>query len=400
LLESTSALDQGLIWQHVEAAAQFGANLPCTPAQLASYCASRPLQKDAEGNEKTPGDETNVVYGNLDYFLLSQVVAKLCKKSTFEKALDKLVLKPLDINRVRGSRSLLSEQEEDEARYDTVNINPEPVFDKGKPTGTFTDYPPSLWIDFSSRSSDRPIVPNQYGTDNYEIYDGCGGLSGAVTDIARLMAAFSPGANNPVFSETTLDSWFQNTIAATKFLNKEEGDHGVHGFDSGGVFDLTKPVTEPGNFAASKGGWMPSHFSFLVFAAGGLGIVMVANNCGQKDIKTGWFSDLNGDGAYDENSVLGIAYKRDWGTTDLFPQFGMSSFFDTTSLSAEILKIDVSKIIAFSTELQGLNSRVRNTMTKQREKSVRKVSDFADSVNRVSGFAKNVRKVSGFAAKK
>ncbi len=327
------------------------------------------MQKDKNGKEKKPGDTTNVVYGNLDYFMLSQVVARLCGTETFEAALKQRVLEPLNIKRVRGSRSLLLAQEADEARYDTANIRPLPKFDEnGKPTGDFTEYPPSLWVGSSSLSTDRPLVPNEYGVYHYEIFDGCGGLSGAVTDIARLVAALSLRKNNPVFSETTLNTWFQNVITATGYFIKNKAHGAGHGFDRGGVWDSKLPVSEPGNFGATKGGWLPSNSSSVIFTAGSLSFIVVANSGGQNDIKTGWYSDLNGDDKHDTNSVLQVALDHDWGTTDLFPQFGMSSF-KTGSVSSIASKFDVSKILTFSKKIHESNILARSTITEQQVKS-------------------------------
>lgn len=370
LMESTSALEQGLIFHSVQAAKAFNTNPACLPHQLASYCASFSLQKDSNNKEKKPGDKTNVVYGNLDYFMLSQVVAKLCKTATFEDALNQTVLSPLGIKRVRGSRSLLSAQAADEARYDTININPEPKFDKaGNPTGKFTEYPPSLWIGPSSLSNDRPLVPNEYGVYHYEIFDGCGGLSGAVTDIARFIAALSLRKNNPAFSETTLDTWFQNAVDATAFFIKADAHGAGHGFDSGGLWNPNKSVSEPGNFGGWKGGWLPSNSSSVIFTSGSLSFIVVANSCGQNDVKTGWYSDLNGDGKFDENSVLGysLAHYKDWEKIDLFPQFGMPSF-KTTSSSNFLTKLDLSKILKFPENLRETNGLERRTITEHQTK--------------------------------
>jgi hypothetical protein len=35
---------------------------------------------------------------------------------------------------------------------------------------------------------DQPLVPSEYGTEQVEIMEGGGGLTGALTDIARLVA--------------------------------------------------------------------------------------------------------------------------------------------------------------------------------------------------------------------
>jgi CubicO group peptidase (beta-lactamase class C family) len=267
--------------------------LPATPAQVASYIATLTL-------EGTPGDKNNVKYNNTGYFMLSQVVAKLRGTATFEDAVASALLKPLSINRIRGSRSLLASQAADEARYHLANIRK--MDDK--------DNLGSLAYGSSIRSSDRPIVPWQYGVDDYEMFDGSGGLSAAVTDLARVVAAFSLRSNNPMLSAASLDALFTNAATATSTLKGDDA-HGYHGLDWAVVSDAANHV-----YVGAKGGWMPSNQSSIIITTGGLSYIIAINGNSQND--TDWY-----------NGVKAAAEAHNWGTTDLFPQFGMPAFAAT-----------------------------------------------------------------------
>ena len=363
MLESISSINQGLIWAHPAAAAAFGSPLPCKPAQLAAYIAAQKL------GAKNPGDPTNVNYGNVDYFLLSQVVAKLSASSTFEEGLTSLVLKPLQITRVREARSLQAAQKPDEAIYHLVNLAPTPKPDK---PNAYNDYPPSLWVANSSVSNDRPLVPQQYGGDNYEAFDGCGGLSAAVIDIARLLAACSLRSPTAVFTEATLQTWFDNTVKATKNNSNPAPDaevHGYHGFDWGSQLDETQPAGALGNFKAGKGGWMPSHSSVVEFVSGGFGYIVASNSVGQSDIKTDWLRNLDGLGQWwevDAASVMGVTQAHDWGTIDLFPAYGMPSF--TAPKPLVVKPIDMSKLPRLA--VQNLSNLERKSITSIMEQAM------------------------------
>jgi CubicO group peptidase (beta-lactamase class C family) len=293
LLESNSSLPRGGMWGSAEAAAAFNKSLPATPAQVASYIATLTL-------EGTPGDKNNVKYNNTGYFMLSQVVAKLRGTATFEDAVASALLKPLSINRIRGSRSLLASQAADEARYHLANIRK--MDDK--------DNLGSLAYGSSIRSSDRPIVPWQYGVDDYEMFDGSGGLSAAVTDLARVVAAFSLRSNNPMLSAASLDALFTNAATATSTLKGDDA-HGYHGLDWAVVSDAANHV-----YVGAKGGWMPSNQSSIIITTGGLSYIIAINGNSQND--TDWY-----------NGVKAAAEAHNWGTTDLFPQFGMPAFAAT-----------------------------------------------------------------------
>ncbi|GAB3042590.1 serine hydrolase [Spirosoma pulveris] len=357
LLESISSINQGWLWWHQEAAAAFKSPLPGKPAQLASFIAAQKLGK------KDPGDTTNVNYGNVDYFMLSQVVAALANTNTFEDALTKLVLTPLQITRVRGSRSLQTAQALDEARYHVVNLDPTPKADQ---PGKYNDYPPSLWFTKSSMSDDHPLVPQQYGGDNYEVFDGCGGLSAAVTDIARLLSALGVRNPNAVFSETTLKQWFEQTIKATQTNTNPDPDaqvHGYHGFDWGSQVDGSQPILAAGNFRGAKGGWLPSHSTSFEFGSGDFGYVIACNSVGQSDVKTDWLRNIDGQGNWwevDPASVMGVAQAHDWGTTDLFNNYQMAPF--VTGQNGSIGKASQIKLPKMVQQVGGTHKLEQDTM--------------------------------------
>lgn len=294
LLEHTCSLPRWAVFGSAQAAAAFNQALPATPGQLASYIASLNLEGD-----KDPGDLNNAAYNNTGYFMLSQIVAKLRGASTFEAAIAPTLLQPLGITRIRGSRSLLQDQASDEARYHLANLRR--TADK--------DGMGSLAYGSSIRAANSALVPWQYGVDDYEMFDGSGGLSAAPTDLARLVAALSLRSNNPVLSSTTLDAMLNNAVTAGKTLKGSDARAG-HGLDNAQVLDAANHV-----YYGDKGGWMPSNQSMVMFVTGGLSYIFSMNGNTQDDATEDWFA-----------GVRTAAEAQSWGSTDLFPQFGMPAF--------------------------------------------------------------------------
>jgi CubicO group peptidase (beta-lactamase class C family) len=289
LLESTSGIDQGLLWRGVEAADAAGAALPATPAQLARYV----TRFDLTGN---PGSTTNVVYGNTDTFLLSQVVAAKVGASSFEAALKQLVLDPLGMTRTRGSRSLAGAQAADEARYHMSVYNPE---------NSWALFP--MQLGRSVKAADRPIVAAHYGSYDYEMFDGCGGLSAATIDVARLCAMFSDRQGNPVLTPDRIDQMLDAAVTATGYTGPDA--HGHHGFDWAEALDRANH-----RYRFSKGGWLPAMGSSYRCTTGGFTYVIAQNGNGRKGSTASWLDNISA-----------AVMAHDWGTTDLFPQYGMPS---------------------------------------------------------------------------
>lgn len=285
LLESTSGLDNGIIWSDIAAKQAFNSSLPITPLQLARYGATLDLTNN-------PGDPKQVHYGNTAYFYLSLVLATLYQTqnqeiNAFEAALKTSVLDPLKIARIRGSKSIASSQDSDEARYHL-----------GK-----------LPISSSLRQNDQPWVASQYGGWSMENFDGCGGLSAAVTDLAYLAAMLSVRQNNPLLNTTSLDSLMKNAVTATKTLTGPDA-HGYHGWD------WVVPVDEANHvYHGGKGGWLPGDQSGIIVTTGGLSYIIAINGNTLEGVTTDWYEP-----------VRKIAQAQNWGTTDLFPAFGLASF--------------------------------------------------------------------------
>jgi CubicO group peptidase (beta-lactamase class C family) len=320
LLESTSGINQGLLWHGVEAAAAAGAALPATGRQVARYLCGF----DLTGN---PGATNNVRYGNTDYFLLSLVIAARVGAATFEQALQQLVLGPLGMTRTRGSRSLAGAQAADEARYHMSVYHPE----NGWPL-----YP--MQIGSSVKTPDRPVVASHYGTYDYELFDGCGGLSAAVVDVARLCATFSDRVGNPVLAATTIDAMLDAAVTATGYTGPDA--HGYHGLDWAQALDAANH-----RYRFSKGGWLPAMGTSFQCTTGGFTYVIAQNGNPRKGSTANWL-DL----------IRPAVEAQAWGTTDLFPQYGMASL---TSLTLQAVALQPVAEVALPAALTPIATMAR-----------------------------------------
>jgi CubicO group peptidase (beta-lactamase class C family) len=293
LLQSISGVNQGGVWNAVAASQAAGGTLPSDGIEVARWITTLDLTG-------TPGDKNNAVYGNTDYFLLSLVVARKLGAASFEAALASLVLNPLGLKHTRGSRSLAGAQVSDEARYHLTVHNPE----NGWPLV-------QLETAASVRSQAQPVVASHYGSYDYEMFDGCGGLSSAVIDVARLCAMFSCRSNNPVLAATTIDQMLAAAVNATNTQKGPDGK-GSHGYDG---FDWAANVNVANHeIQFSKGGWLPGQGTSYVGTTGGLFYVLAQNGNSRQDVTTKWL-----------DPIQPIAESHDWGTGDLFPSFGMAS---------------------------------------------------------------------------
>ena len=285
LLESRSGINQGLVWGAVNASEAAGGTLPSSGDELARWISGIPLTN-------TPGSKT--AYGNTDYFLLSLIVKKKMNAATFEAALKTLVLAPLHQSHTRGSRSLAGAQLDDEARYHLTVHNPA----NGWP----------LWqleTGASVKAQDQPRVASQSGSYDIEMFDGCGGLSSSVVDVARLCAMFADRTDNPLLAHGTIDDMLARTVSATKAGT----DHGYHGMDWAQDID---PANHQVRF--SKGGWLPGQGTYFEGTTGGLFYVIAQNGNSRADVSTNWLK-----------LIAPIVEARDWGSKDLFPTFSMPS---------------------------------------------------------------------------
>ncbi len=193
------------------AAAGRTVSLPVSAADTDSFIATIPL-------DFAPG--TSAAYSDCGYYLLGRVVKQLRGTSTPIEAHQKHLFDPLSITRIRRAKDLVTDQEAGEARY------LDPVIGVG-----------------SSVFPSPAIVPTDYGTLHLEILDGDGGLTAAVTDMARLLAIVLSPDDNPAMRRETIVKMLKDGAAISAIPGRRSG----YGFDS--VSDLHN-----GTFFAQKGG--------------------------------------------------------------------------------------------------------------------------------------------------
>ena len=160
-------------------------------------------------------------------------------------------------------------------------------------------------------SNTQPLVPDVYGNVQLEINEGEGGLSAAPTDLARLIAILISQKDNASVTRATLTKMLNAGAAMSAAGNSRAG----YGFDSVNALS-------GGQFYAQKGGSLGSSASVLQFN-GDWGFPMLWGN-GQPGTSgvaappgPSWYPDFP--------EVMNIATATDWGSGDLFPQFGMPS---------------------------------------------------------------------------
>ena len=177
LLEHTSGLQADAFRNAVAVKQSFDqaghpVNLPVSAAMTDSYVAGLNLLA-------APG--TSHYYNNCGYYLLGRVVAKKRGLGTIE-SYQKFLFDPLHIKRIRLDTSLLAATPADEARYQS----------------------PDLGVGPSVMTPGQPLVPYGYGTEDLEILSGAGCLTGAVTDIARLIAMMIDPNDTPALKRATV----------------------------------------------------------------------------------------------------------------------------------------------------------------------------------------------------
>ena len=269
---SDHVLSASLEVRRVFASAQPGKawHLPVSAAMIDAFVASRDLASP-------PGKA--FAYNNCGYYLLGRIVAKLHGEATPIAAFQKHLLDPLGIKRVRRGRSLVTDQPPDEARYVTSQNG-----------GRDIPLRPSVMSDA------EPLVPVGYGTGQLEISDGAGGLTAAMTDVARLIAIMIDQKDNTALKRDTLRQMLTNAAAG----------HG-HGFDR--AKDLGGD-----RFYGQKGGALSTSWNVLQMN-GEYGFALCWAGVTEPDVH--WYPDFP--------ALMSAAHRVNWGDADLFDQFGMAA---------------------------------------------------------------------------
>ena len=296
LLEHTSGLDDGSGWGiGTTVVASFNhagipASLPVTQEMTDSYIASRPLVSHPGKVQK---------YSNCGYYLLGRVVARLRGTADPITAYQGSLLKPLGITRIRAAVDLLAGQPGDEARYQAATY-PDPVSD--------------LQVYPSQQTPDQPLVADDYGDAELALGQGAGGLSGAATDLARLVAILLDTNDNPALKRVTLEQMLSQAAvlnaaqaAIQQALPPQDQDVRA-GFGLDGA-----QRQSPGVYYGQKGGQIGDAASVLEFD-GEWGFVALF---GTRATQPGWYPDWHG--------VMDKAKNQLATAIDLFPRFGMPS---------------------------------------------------------------------------
>ena len=226
-----------------------------------------------------PGKVSN--YNNCAYYLLGRIVAKLNAETTALAALQKHVLDPLGIKRLRHARSLVADQPTDEARYN-INSN--------------ADHARDIPLRPSAMSDAQPLVPIGYGNGQLEIGEGAGGFSAAMTDLARVIAILIDTRDNAALRRDTLRQMLANAA--------QRHGHGL---------DVAKDLGND-RFYGQKGGSLSTSWNVLQMN-GDYGFVLCWAGVPDPDVR--WYPDFP--------AVMNAARRIDWGSADLFEQFGMQS---------------------------------------------------------------------------
>jgi CubicO group peptidase (beta-lactamase class C family) len=288
LLEHMSGLDTNGFAYGTGVVQAFGQPLPTKQDQLDSYIAGLALADPPPGSVQ--------VYSNCGYYLLGRVVAHARGTGTPIEAYQAHLLGPLGITRIRSSVDLVSGQPADEARYQAQSINPA--------------FPSDLQVDSSLQTPGQPLVASGYGDDELALTQGAGGLSGAVTDVARLVAILMDPNDNAALKRTTIVNDMLTPAAALVAAQRALGNSDPRaGYGLDDARDLGG-----GSFYGQKGGQLINAASVIQFD-GEWGFVAVFDCPAVRQGSQDWYPNWP--------AVVNAAQSANWGSTDLFPDFGM-----------------------------------------------------------------------------
>jgi N-acyl-D-amino-acid deacylase len=155
-----------------------GTHAPAMPQEIIKYMMGRPLDFD-------PG--TREAYSNFGYCVLGRVIEKTSRVS-YENYVQREVLSPLGIRRMRQGRSLENQRAEQEVQYyPRSDAHVESVFGGG-------------------------TVPVAYGGWCIEAMDSHGGWIASATDLVRFASAFEDPQRCPILNKSSIEEMFARPL--------------------------------------------------------------------------------------------------------------------------------------------------------------------------------------------
>ncbi|MFN0139928.1 MAG: serine hydrolase [Pyrinomonadaceae bacterium] len=282
LTESSTKVSPRYEQASVEIADAFKTKLPVKHEQIAKFWITKPTETETSGK-----------LDDFGFFLAGQIVKTKRNQDadlTMINATGRIT-DILQIKRIRSARSKLIDQAKDEARYHSRDLELHQTVMSGSPSQT------------------RALVPREYGDENLETMEASGGLSAAVTDLARILAAMNSEPYTPLGRK-----------AVDNMLKNAENNSGGYGFDK-----LDNTITP--KLAYLKGGELQTTQAGLYYRKDDLSYVVVWNGI---HTGVGWKKDgVIVDKWYPKFTDLLTAVNAVLPDVDLFPQFKMDSFAPT-----------------------------------------------------------------------
>jgi CubicO group peptidase (beta-lactamase class C family) len=261
------------MFNDVNTVAAFSADLPATTGQIASFMAGQSL-------DFTPGTQSQ--YSNFGYSLLGRIIEQRTGLG-YTEAVQAGVFAPLGVTRPDLGGSLVSQKVPGEVRY----------------------HPATPALRRSVLSPDRPWVPRQYGSWNQENLDSHGGWIAAAPDLAKVLASFDLGDDNPIMSETTATTMWSGPLAGAPNTLR-------------GWFRTTLPDAAGANVEAYvHNGWVPGASCLVLRRSDGLSFVLLLNG----DVPGALQTNPHGQALNAIANGIGS-----WPRPDLFPTVGIPSF--------------------------------------------------------------------------
>lgn len=242
-------------------ARELGVPSPADPMQVIQYMATRGLDFD-------PGSEES--YSNFGYCILGEVIRQV-SGTTYQRFVQKEVLLPMGITRMRLGKTDFDNRAPGEVRY----------YDEKRRT-------------VQSVLGEHPTVEYPYGGDCMETMAANGGWIASAVDIAKFIV-FCTRPNNGLIAENLRHQLFTSGFAkAYPFTS------------SGGWYRWSTCISHTGS--------LPGTCAAAAFYQN-TGVAIIALCNGEASSGKGWSDELS-------QSLTGAMEQvKTWPTTDMFPQY-------------------------------------------------------------------------------